>query len=212
MLKAIFFDCDGTLLDTIEDIKGALNGALKLSGLDLAYERKDVLTFIGNGADTLLHRSLGKFDTKENFITLKKNYLPLYEASQKDNKAFDGVNEALSYLQSKYQLFVVTNKPDFLAKIVVKQVFPDIHFEAVEGQRDDIPPKPDPTMVKNLMNEYGLKPDECIYVGDALPDVQTGHNAGLQVGLCLFGYGKYDEELLSSAELKFETPRDWMRL
>lgn len=213
MLKAIFFDLDGTLLDTIDDIREALNAALKASKLDLSYERKDVLNFIGKGTDYLIHASLGQFDNEENFKILKKNYLPLYEECQKHKThPFSGCKESLEYLQTKYMLFVCTNKPDNLAKQVIAKVLPTIHFKSVDGQKEGVAPKPNPAILLNDMKEYNLKPEECLMIGDSYPDALTGKNADMRVGLCLYGYGKYDEELLSLAYCTFDSPSDWMKL
>ena len=213
MLKAIFFDLDGTLLDTIGDIKDALNDSLKASGLDLAYERKDVLNFIGNGADALMHKALGSLDNEVNFQTLKKNYLPTYEAYQRRNTyPFAGCEESLKYLQTKYQLFICTNKPDKLAKQIIAKVLPSIDFVSVDGQKDGVAPKPNPAIILNAMSKYNLKPEECMMIGDSYPDAMTGKNAGIKVGLCLYGYGKYNEELLSLSDMTFSSPADWRKL
>ncbi len=213
MLKAIFFDLDGTLLDTINDIKDAVNDSLKASGLDLAYERKDILNFIGNGADALMHKALGQLDNEDNFKTLKSHYLPTYEAYQRRNTyPFAGCEESLKYLEGKYQLFICTNKPDKLAKQIIAKVLPSIHFVSIDGQKDGIAPKPNPAIILNAMAKYDLKPEECMMIGDSYPDAMTGKNANIKVGLCLYGYGKYDKELLSLADMTFDDPKDWMRL
>ena len=76
------FDLDGTLLDTIEGIRAAINEALRQCGYDYGFDKEETKTLIGDGADALVHRALKEEDTPEHFQTLKKAYMPLYRSEQ----------------------------------------------------------------------------------------------------------------------------------
>ena len=214
MLKALFFDLDGTLLDTINDIKDALNAALKAVGLPLSYGREEVRSFIGNGSEVLLRKALGQFENENSYQKLRKAYLPLYQEHQRLNTyAFEGVNEVLQSLAaSGLQLFVCTNKPDHLAKEILQKALPEIIFASIDGQRDGIPPKPNPAMLNKALERFSLKPEECLFIGDSLPDILTAQNGKMKVGICLWGYGIYDENICKKANYLFKSPADWLKL
>jgi phosphoglycolate phosphatase len=210
MYKALFFDLDGTLLDTLTDIRRAINEALAECGFKLSYSKQECHALIGNGADYLVHKALGEFDTPENYAKLKKAYMPLYAKYQNDHtKPFNGLPTILQFLKNKdYKLFVCSNKPDALAKVVVPAHYGEGLFTEIVGHIEGDPVKPDPIIVNRLIDKYGLSREECLFVGDSLPDLLTANNAGLKLCLCTWGYGFYKPDLLGEAAYVINKPKD----
>jgi phosphoglycolate phosphatase len=210
MQEALIFDLDGTLLDTLTDIRLAVNEALKECGFTYAFSKADCHSLIGNGADVLVHKALKDQDTPENFIRLKKAYMPLYAAKQEDHtKPFNGEKATLNFLHERgIKLFVCSNKPDALAQKVVTKYYGDELFEEIRGIKEGDAPKPDPTIVNAIIARYGLEKNKTVFVGDSLPDLLTAENAGLPLCLCLWGYGFYKPELLQEAKFVIKKPKE----
>ncbi|MCI1244738.1 MAG: HAD family hydrolase [Bacilli bacterium] len=213
MYKAIFFDLDGTLLDTLTDIRIAINEALEKTGFPMRYSKRECHYLIGNGVDYLVHTALGDMDTSANFEKLKPVYMDLYAKYQNDHtKPFNGLPTILRFLKDKdYLLFVCSNKPDALAKIVVPAHYGNGLFKEVAGHVAGEPVKPSPIIVNRLMGKYGLSPDECLFVGDSLPDLLTANNAHMKLCLCTWGYGFYKPELLDECAYVIAKPRELAR-
>jgi phosphoglycolate phosphatase len=209
MSKALIFDLDGTLLDTLPDIAAALNDALKAAGIDRHYTVKDCRAFIGNGVDPLVHRALKEDDTSENFERLKKEYLPRYHAYQgRTTKPFDGLPEVLAELKKRGVLLLVcTNKPDLLAQEILGSRYGDGFFDEIYGARDGEPAKPDPHIVLYFLGKYGLHEEDAIFVGDSLPDAETAENAHIRVCMCRWGYGAYNQGLLDRCDFVIDEPK-----
>ena len=103
------------------------------------------------------------------------------------------------------RLFVVTNKPDELAKTILKHHFHDL-FDYIQGDQAGTPLKPDPYSVNSLIEKNKLDKNETIYIGDSIVDIETGKNAGIAVILCLYGYGIYDAKTVSKADYSIDNP------
>lgn len=203
MKKLLIFDLDGTLVDSLPDIDRAIDQALQECGYDLSFDYEGSKFLIGNGADILVHRALGVLgkDDPKNFQELKAHYMPLYAAYQGDHtKPFPGEKEAMLSLKAMgYRLAIASNKPDAMAKAIVEKLYGKSLFDDILGQRDELPPKPNPVLVEKILKNEGMSPADALYVGDSLPDIQTAENAKMEVCLCLWGYGRYEKELLARA-------------
>lgn len=211
--QALIFDLDGTILDTLTDIRLAINEALLQAGFPLSYSLKDTKTLVGNGADVLVHRALGGYDNDENFLKLKKAYMPLYEAYQnRHTKPFNGLPTVLKYLQNKgLSLFVCTNKPDKLAQEIVTSLYGEGLFKEIHGHEEGSPVKPDPLIVDYFVGKYGLLKDECLFLGDSITDFLTAKNASLDFAIVTWGYGQYKKALLDECDYVIEHPKDLAR-
>lgn len=208
--KAVIFDLDGTLLDTIQDIAAALNDALKEIDIPLSYTPDEVHALIGNGAAILMHRALGSFDSESNFEKLKVAYLPKYEEYQtRHTKAFPGINKVLkAFKKNRKFLFVSTNKPHKLARAIVDSRFGYDLFLEVKGQMPNSPIKPDPDVINYFLKKYGLNKKDVIYIGDSVVDVDCANAAGINCCLVTWGYGKYDWTLTSKATFVVSKPEE----
>jgi phosphoglycolate phosphatase len=210
MFQALFFDLDGTLLDTLTDIRQAINEALASCGYPYSFSKQECHSLIGNGADTLVHRALKDNDSPAAFEKLKAEYMPRYRAFQGNHtKPFNGEKPTLLFLKERgVKLFVVTNKPDPLAKAIIAANYGDSLFMEVCGLHEGEAPKPDPHIVFDLLARYGLDKSRCLFVGDSLPDLLTAQNAGLPLCLCEWGYGFYKPELLQECRFVIKKPKE----
>lgn len=188
-VKAVIFDLDGTLLNTYEDLANAVNFALKENGFP-AHDAEKYKYFCGNGTDVMITRALPENARDEKTLAkVRELYFEYYNAhSGECTRPYDGIPEMLKSLKTNgIKLAVVSNKIDFMTQSVVKEYFGDI-FDFVTGQRDGIIPKPDPSMIFKVMREFGVTPEECIFVGDTGVDALTGKNAGIFTVGVLWGF------------------------
>lgn len=181
MIKAVIFDLDGTLLDTLEDLANACNYALTTCGFNI-YNVSDYTKFVGNGRYKLIERIL-PIEYKENKKVIDR-VLSLFDEYYGEHmldmtNPYDGINEMLKLLEeNKVKLAVVSNKPHEFAEDVVKKYFGDT-FEITYGQRPNHPTKPDPKTVYEVIESLGVDKNQCIYVGDSDVDINTAKNAGV---------------------------------
>lgn len=210
MYQTFIFDLDGTLLQTLPDIRRAINEALKRCGYDYAFSLKEARALIGNGADMLVKRALKeKGDDIEAFAQLKAAYMPLYRDYQNLHaKPFNGMKEVLTFLKERgLQLFVATNKPNALAKFIVEDHFGKGLFTAIEGHEEGEPVKPDPLIVNRFVEKYGIDKSKTLFIGDSYVDVDTAQNAGVKSCLVTWGYGFYKKALLERADYVISKPK-----
>lgn len=190
MIKAVIFDLDGTLADTILDLQTAINCML----IRLGYKTKtkvDVLGAINNGSRELVRRLLPKEVQDVDFIleSALEIYKDEYSRCYNDKTiAFEGVSSLLSALRAKdIKLGVITNKPEKFAIDIVEGLFGEKAFYNIIGQAS-LPIKPNPASTLLMLKDMGVKPEQCLFVGDSDVDMQTAKNAGtLSVGVS-WGY------------------------
>lgn len=192
MKIGILFDLDGTLLDTLEDLRDAVNHTMRLYGCpDRTLD--EVRQFISHGADQLVRLSLEGAPSAPPLDVALPAYKKYYAThSQVKTRPYDGIPEALEAVQNRFPVAIVTNKPDIAAKPLCKHYFGDVY---TRGVSDDCPRKPAPDMVQKAMAEIGV--DACIYVGDSEVDVTTARNAGVPCISVLWGFR--DRESLAAA-------------
>ena len=209
-IKCAVFDLDGTLLNTIKTINYYLNFALDTCGLPHVSEA-DTMSFVGNGAVKLIERTLNSVGGDADlFDLLFKTYNDAYNASPYYlTEVYDGISEVLSALKKKgIKLAVLSNKPDFATKAAVEHFFGDT-FDIVRGGRKNIPLKPCPDALFDIMKEMSVTPEETAYIGDSEPDVLTAKNAGIKNAFFLTHGFRTREQLLSAgAEILCNDPLD----
>ena len=179
MKKLVIFDLDGTLLDTIADLAGATNYALAQLGYP-THDTDAIRTFVGNGINKLLERALpANEQTEENVIRMRAHFVPYYDAHNADlSSPYPGIEVLLQTLQKNgIEIAVASNKYQEATTKLVKHYFPTIQFAEVLGQRENIPVKPHPTIVFDILNKTGIAKKEVLYVGDSGVDMQTAQNA-----------------------------------
>ena len=215
MYKALIFDLDGTLLDTITDITEAINEALKECGYQYSYDRESTKTLIGDGSDTLVRRALReKSGDVDAFSKLNRVYMPLYLAYQnRHTKPFIGIVETLEELKKAgISLFIVSNKPDHLVKDLIPRYFPIDLFKECHGNKPGEAVKPNPHQVNRIIEKYGLDRHKVLYVGDSRPDVEVSINAQVDCALCKWGYGDYLDPICLKAKFALEEPGELLSI
>ncbi len=199
MSKAILFDLDGTLADTLTDLALATNRTLEAFGLS-THPIEAYRHFVGNGARNLVATAA---HTKDEALIdrLLAYFLADYEAHLLDHtKPYEGVAETIDALQSRgVRMAVVTNKPHAQAVRLTQHLFKD-RFAVVFGGCDKYPKKPDPQSTRMAMEILQATADECVFVGDSDVDVYTAHNAGVPCIGCAFGFRGEEELRKAGAE------------
>ena len=181
MKKLVIFDLDGTLLNTIADLANSTNYALKVLGYPI-HEPDKYNFMVGNGINKLFERALPDVEkTEENVLRVRQEFVPYYDQHNADkSRPYPGVTELLETLQTAgMQLAVASNKYQTATEKLIAHYFPNIKFTAVFGQREGIPVKPDPIIVKEILQIAKVQEEETLYVGDSGVDMQTAINAGV---------------------------------
>lgn len=190
MIKAVVYDLDGTLLDTLTTISGNANAAMSRFGLK-CFSKDEYKYFVGDGAKNLILRMLeaAGADVKEYFEPVFAFYNELYNsAPTHDTKPYPGICELVSEMKVLgIKQAVLSNKPDFATKSAVSGFFGDV-FDKVYGGRDGVKLKPCPDALHALLDELKVSADECVYVGDTSVDMKTGKSAGAYTVGVLWGF------------------------
>ncbi len=207
MYKAVIFDLDGTLLNTLDDLAAASNAALAAMGLP-THPTDAYKYMVGNGIPKLIERFLpperrAEAD-RERAASL---FFPYYDAHKEDATApYPGIAEMLASLkQSGVRLGVVSNKENALARAVIAHYFPNC-FDAVAGNALGTPPKPDPRLVNEMRAAFGLAENEVLYAGDSGVDIETAHNARLAGCGVTWGFRAEAELAAAGADYIVHTP------
>lgn len=215
MYKACIFDLDGTLTDTLESLSYSVNATLKEMGLKQITDEM-CKSFVGNGARRLLEQSIqAAGDTDASRIDeamdiygrIFKQYCTYHVAP------YDGVTELLGVLKEMgVHMAVLSNKPHLQTKDVVSTFFSEEIFEQVYGQREGVPRKPDPAAVHELLQELGVKPEECIYIGDSEVDMATGCAAKVTTVGVTWGFRTKDSLIQSGANYTVDKPQELLAI
>ncbi|MBR5441550.1 MAG: HAD-IIIA family hydrolase [Clostridia bacterium] len=192
----IIFDLDGTILDTLEDLKNSVNYALSNNNLP-KRSFAEVRSFVGNGIRLLVERAVPTGTDSavlDNcFADFKAHYK---ENSANNTKPYDGVIELLKQLKSKgYKLAVVSNKADFAVQMLVEDYFNGI-FDYAVGEREGIRRKPCPDSVNDAIFYLASDKNSAVYVGDSEVDVETARNSGIPCVAVTWGFR--DKSVLTS--------------
>lgn len=210
--RAIIFDLDGTLVDTLTDLGNAMNMALAdfaLTGHSIESYRQ----MIGNGLSKLAQRALpNKKQHCENEVLAamkqyyRRNYL-------KNTYLYDGIKQILSKLQDKdIRLAVLTNKDQDMAEKIIMHFFGDSLFEYIVGTTGSGPVKPDSNATKELMGSMSLKPEDFLFVGDSGVDMDTAAAAGIRSVGVAWGFRGKAELAEHNADIIIENPEQLLAL
>ncbi len=206
------FDLDGTLLNTLDDLKNAVNFAL--SEFNFPQRTADeIREFIGNGIYLLVKRALPDSADDETVDEVLSVFRQYYSLHSKDNTApYDGIMPLLKYLkQNGVKTAVVTNKFHKAAEVLTADYFGGLIDKTI-GQKPDVPTKPDPTALNEVISSFNCDKKEVLYFGDSDVDIVTAKNAEVKsVGVT---WGFRDKELLVSAGADFvvDKPQDIIKI
>ena len=212
--KLLIFDLDGTILNTLEDLADAANHVLSEHGFP-THPVDAYRYFVGNGMPTLIQRILPE-EHKSGAIydICFKEFLDYYTFHMHDKThVYEGLTETLETLQVRgIQLAVATNKVHSALAPLMANFFPTIRWQALFGQRQGIPVKPDPQIVYDILEATGCTKEETLYLGDTCVDMETAHRAGLKAIGVLWGYRPCTELEEAKADVIIEQPRQILSL
>lgn len=194
MKRLVIFDLDGTLLNSIGDLMTACNVALESFHYP-THDEAAYKTYVGNGIYKLVERSMPKAYRQEEQILAVKAVFDTYYAvhCEDQTRPYEGILDLLTALQEKGIVCgVVTNKAQVYAKALVKQFF-GTKIDAVLGQREGIPTKPNPHAVLEMMDYFKVAPQDCLYVGDSNVDIETAKAASVESVGVLWGFRSKEE-------------------
>ncbi|MBR4448398.1 HAD family hydrolase [Methanobrevibacter sp.] len=190
MKRFAIFDFDGTLFDSIDDVRICLNEALSRHGFP-TLTHDEYVKRLGGNIDEIVSLVLKDKNTAENIEMVKETYWEIYGASPKENTLpFDGVKDVLLELQSRnISLAIHSNRGTDSIRHFIDKHWPDIDFAAIEGHNPAYPSKPSPCAVKRMGRKFKVTKDEQIYIGDSSTDIETAKNAEIDCLIVKWGYG-----------------------
>ncbi len=208
MIQGVFFDLDGTLIDSIFDIGGAMNRALHELG-QRGYSIHEYYHMVGNGMKKLCERAL-----PPEAAVLTQDLMALYQAEYlahccRDTTVYTGVPELLQTLRDRgYKLAVITNKPHDQAKKILDTLLPQAPLDVVWGQQPGFEVKPAPEVYAHVAHLLGVPIEHTLYCGDSDVDIRFAHNAGAPAVGCLWGFRGEAELKAAGADFLAAKPLD----
>ena len=193
--RALLFDLDGTLLDTLDDLAGAMNRVLADHGFPAhpvdAYRR-----FVGDGVGALVERAVPRGSHTPDLLAavVAEMRVEYGRSWARCTRPYPGIEATLDALVARrLPLAVLSNKPHDATVAMVAHFLGRWPFAAVQGHRDGVPRKPDPTSALAIAAALGVEPSECVFVGDSAVDVQTARRAGMMAVGVAWGFRGEDE-------------------
>lgn len=207
--RAVIFDLDGTLSDSIASIKYCADKALEAFGMG-PFTEQQYKYFVGDGAANLVRRALtAAGDTELKYF---QEVFPLYRKIFRENcmykvVPYEGIPELLKGLKERgIKIAVLSNKPHAETVNVIETLFGKGCFDSIQGQKENIAIKPSPEGVFLILEELGLMAEEILYLGDTATDMKTGKNAGAFTLGALWGFREAEELKEGGADAMVEHP------
>jgi phosphoglycolate phosphatase len=206
--KAILFDLDGTLLDTLDDLADSTNLALREQGF-AEHPVEAYKYFIGNGVENLVRRALPEEHrdaaTYARCVArMRQEYAERWAAK---TRPYAGIPELLDALAARgVPMGVFSNKPDEFTRLCVSRLLPRWPFQAVLGATARLPKKPDPAGALEIAARLQVPPAEFVYLGDTNTDMQTAIAAGMYPVGALWGFRTAEELTTSGARVLLDRP------
>ena len=205
-IKAIIFDLDGTLIDTLDDISAALNHALSSTGFD-GVTREQTRQFVGRGVRELI-KSAAPTASAEQREGILVAYMAHYSKGLMNcTRPYEGIIDAVNRLsKAGFMLAVLSNKPHKQTRRLAEAFFGEGVFAAICGQREDMRRKPDPQVPLLICEQLGVAASEAVFVGDSETDIQTGRNAGMRTYGVTWGFRSAQVLMAEGADFVVGSP------
>lgn len=206
--KAVIFDLDGTLLNTLEDLCDSVNYGLKCCNMP-ERSLEEIRHFVGNGVEKLVERSVpvGTKDAgREKVFSLFKEHYALH--CNDKTGLYPGIEELLKGLKEQgFLMAIVSNKLQEGVDALYRQYFASYLSVAI-GSRDGIRKKPSPDTVMKALQYLGISKEEAVYVGDSEVDIATAKNAQMKCITVAWGFRTRQEQEAAGAEIFVEKPKE----
>jgi len=212
--RAIIFDLDGTLLDTLRDLAEATNAALGELGFS-PHQQEAYRYFVGDGRDLLAYRALPATARDAKTVNRLVELINReYELRWRQHSfPYPGIPELLDALTAKQlKMAVLSNKAHNFTDEMVKQLLPKWRFSAVYGAGSSAPKKPDPQSTLQISRELGITPSEFVFLGDTDIDMKTATTAGMYPVGALWGFRTAAELKSNGARLLLAHPLELLQL
>ena len=212
--KAVLFDLDGTLLDTIGDLTDSMNIALNHLGFP-GHDARSCKMFVGDGVEMFAFRALpennrNKAMVKQCASLMRQEYKKRWA---KKTRPYDGIPELLDELTNRnLKMSILSNKPDDATKEMVAEILSKWSFHPVAGAQVSVPKKPDPTLAIQISQELQVSPEGFLYLGDTGTDMRTARGAGMFAVGVLWGFRSAEELLESGAQVLVAHPGEALKL
>jgi phosphoglycolate phosphatase len=196
--KAIIFDLDGTLIDSLEDIAVCMNQVLEELNLP-SHQIEDYKYFVGGGISILVDNALDKNTNDEIKAKVTEKFKIVYDQKlHAKTKPYEGIYELLDELQKlDFKIGILSNKPHEFTIAYAKNLFSKYDMKEVHGQKSHIEKKPDPIAAIQIAQSFDVPCEEVYFVGDTMVDMQTAVNAKM-IGIGVLWGFRDEEELMSN--------------
>ena len=210
MYDTVIFDLDGTLLNTLDDLRDSTNYALASFGFP-ERTTDEIRRFVGNGIRKLIERAVPAGTSKEVTDEVLEKFKAHYNIHCNDKTGpYQGIPELLLELKKRgIKMGIATNKVKSAAD-KLNEIYFDGLIDEVAGVEEGIIPKPDKMMINNLMNRLNASKETTLYIGDSQVDVQTAKNADLKLAAVLWGFRTQDELAAEGASVFVIEPMEIM--
>lgn len=199
--KAAVFDLDGTVLDTLFDLRDSVNYALLRNSLP-ERSTDEVRAFVGNGIKKLIERAVPDGTPQSVIETCFEDFKNHYKNNCTNlTKPYDGITQVLCELKKAgVKTGLVSNKADFAVQELVEKYFPD-SFDFAVGEKENVRRKPCPDSVLAVLDFFGCDKKEAIYIGDSEVDIETSKNAVVKCAAVTWGFR--DKTVLESLKPEY---------
>lgn len=212
--KAVIFDLDGTLLDTLDDLADSANRVLASHRLPV-HPVDSYRYFVGDGLQTLVERILPEnMRNQEMVSSMVRDFKDVYSNNWNvKTRMYEGIDAMLNGLQQAgLALSVLSNKPHEFTRVCVQQLLPDWTFEPLLGARPEVEKKPDPAAAIEIASLLQLEPAEILYLGDTATDMKTATSAGMYPVGALWGFRTAEELTANGAARLISRPEQLLEL
>jgi len=208
-MKAVIFDLDGTLINSLEDIAVCANRVLDELNYNI-HKIVDYKHFVGDGARVLMQNALPKHCSKEELEFAFNRFKEVYDLDIHNNtKPYDGIVELLTQLeQAKVKKGILSNKPHAFTLKYAQNLFGQFNFDEIHGQKEGIKKKPDPTIALQIAKRLQIPTRKIFYVGDTATDIKTAQNANMKSIGVLWGFRTKEELVEQGADFIVESPQE----
>lgn len=210
MKQLVIFDLDGTLLNTIADLATATNHALEACGFP-THATEVYKNLVGGGITKLFERALPEdMRTPKNVERLRPHFLEYYNMHCCDfTEPYPGIQELLQELRTRdIAVAVASNKYQAGVDRLIRHFFPTIEWAAIEGQKEGVPVKPDPSIVFEILSKRPTPKADVLYVGDSGVDMDTARRAGVYSVGVTWGFRTAEELRAHYADTIATTPEE----